>query len=201
MCAVRESAPRARGGVRSAAGGQASRQLERAPAAVPDQTLEPTGRACAQTPPTTRRRLIDAAPPPNTRWTPEDKALATRQSSQVVLNKLAEGIPELVGGSADLTPSNLTKPKGAEDFQAATPEGRYVRFGVREHAMAAICNGLASYAATRGTRAPTPRLAVQGAPRAPAAGTAPSCRSAARSSTSRGTRSGQSVYPRCRGGA
>ena len=79
------------------------------------------------------------------RWTPEDKALATRQSSQVVLNKICESIPELVGGSADLTPSNLTKARGALDFQAATPEGRYVRFGVREHAMAAICNGLAAY--------------------------------------------------------
>jgi len=78
-------------------------------------------------------------------WTPEDKALATRQSSQIVLNKLAETIPDLIGGSADLTPSNLTKAKGALDFQAATPEGRYVRFGVREHAMAAICNGMAAF--------------------------------------------------------
>lgn len=79
------------------------------------------------------------------RWTPADKALATRQSSQVVLNKLAELIPDLVGGSADLTPSNLTKFRGALDFQLATPEGRYVRFGVREHAMAAICNGMHAF--------------------------------------------------------
>jgi transketolase len=79
------------------------------------------------------------------RWTPEDKALATRQSSQLVLNKLCEAVPELVGGSADLTPSNLTKFRGALDFQAATPEGRYIRFGVREHAMAAVCNGLFAY--------------------------------------------------------
>jgi len=79
------------------------------------------------------------------RWTPEDKALATRQSSQQVLNKLCEAVPELVGGSADLTPSNLTKFRGALDFQAATPEGRYIRFGVREHAMAAICNGIAAW--------------------------------------------------------
>ena len=87
------------------------------------------------------RNWRDALP----KWTPEDKALATRQSSQLVLNKLAEAIPDLVGGSADLTPSNLTKFRGALDFQMATPEGRYVRFGVREHAMAAICNGLAAY--------------------------------------------------------
>jgi len=79
------------------------------------------------------------------KWTPEDKALATRQASQIVLNKLAEAVPELVGGSADLTPSNLTKFKGALDFQAATPEGRYIRFGVREHAMAAICNGISAW--------------------------------------------------------
>jgi transketolase len=82
-------------------------------------------------------------------WTPEDKGLATRQSSQQVLNKLAEAIPELVGGSADLTPSNLTKFKGALDFQKATPEGRYIRFGVREHAMAAVCNGLFTYGGMR----------------------------------------------------
>ena len=81
------------------------------------------------------------------RWTAEDKALATRQSSQLVLNKLAEIFPEMMGGSADLTPSNLTKAKGALDFQSSTPEGRYIRFGVREHAMAAICNGLCAYGA------------------------------------------------------
>jgi len=79
------------------------------------------------------------------RWKPEDKALATRQSSQLVLNALCTAVPDLVGGSADLTPSNLTKFRGALDFQAATPEGRYIRFGVREHAMAAICNGISAW--------------------------------------------------------
>jgi len=78
-----------------------------------------------------------------------DKPLATRQSSQLVLNKLCEVVPELVGGSADLTPSNLTKFKGAADFQAASPEGRYIRFGVREHAMAALCNGMHAYGMLR----------------------------------------------------
>uniref|UniRef100_A0A7S0LT09 transketolase n=1 Tax=Coccolithus braarudii TaxID=221442 RepID=A0A7S0LT09_9EUKA len=82
-------------------------------------------------------------------YTPADKALATRQSSQQVLNKLAEAIPDLVGGSADLTPSNLTKFKGALDFQASSPEGRYIRFGVREHAMAALCNGMCAYGMLR----------------------------------------------------
>jgi transketolase len=51
-------------------------------------------------------------------------------------------IPELVGGSADLTPSNNTKPDGWEDFQRDTPQGRYFRFGVREHGMGAITNGI-----------------------------------------------------------
>lgn len=78
-------------------------------------------------------------------FTTADKALATRQSSQLVLNKLCDALPELVGGSADLTPSNLTKAKGALDFQRETPEGRYIRFGVREHAMAAICNGMSAF--------------------------------------------------------
>ena len=71
--------------------------------------------------------------------------VARCRSSQLVLNSLCQALPEMVGGSADLTPSNLTKFRGALDYQAATPEGRYVRFGVREHAMAAVCNGLAAY--------------------------------------------------------
>jgi transketolase len=78
-------------------------------------------------------------------FTTADKQLATRQSSQLVLNKLCESLPDLIGGSADLTPSNLTKAKGALDFQRETPEGRYIRFGVREHAMAAICNGISAF--------------------------------------------------------
>lgn len=56
---------------------------------------------------------------------------------------------ELFGGSADLTPSNLTSLKGSGDFQKATPEGRYVRFGVREHGMAAICNGIFAHGGLR----------------------------------------------------
>ncbi|KAJ2766153.1 Transketolase, partial [Coemansia nantahalensis] len=86
------------------------------------------------------------------RYTPADKAVATRKLSEIVINALAPVIPELVGGSADLTGSNLTRWKGAVDFQ---PEptglgdyaGRYLRFGVREHGMAAICNGMAAYGA------------------------------------------------------
>ena len=71
----------------------------------------------------------------------EGKA-ATRNSSGVVLNRLAERIPNLFGGSADLAPSNKSNMKGKGDFSAETPEGQNIHFGVREHAMAAICNGI-----------------------------------------------------------
>ncbi|ORY05859.1 transketolase [Basidiobolus meristosporus CBS 931.73] len=84
------------------------------------------------------------------RYTPEDPAVATRKLSEIALNKIAEAVPELVGGSADLTHSNLTRWKSAVDFQHESTglgsyAGRYIRFGVREHGMAAICNGIASY--------------------------------------------------------
>jgi len=75
----------------------------------------------------------------------EGPGLATRQTSQAVLLKLADRLPELFGGSADLNPSCLTYLKSSRDFQKATPDGRNVRYGVREHAMAAISNGLAAY--------------------------------------------------------
>ncbi|CAG8457498.1 6583_t:CDS:2 [Racocetra fulgida] len=84
------------------------------------------------------------------RYTPSDPPVATRKSSETVLNKIADVLPELFGGSADLTPSNLTRWKTAIEFQPesgglGTYSGRYVRFGVREHGMAATLNGLASY--------------------------------------------------------
>jgi transketolase len=73
------------------------------------------------------------------------KGMATRAASGKVINALAAKIPELVGGSADLAPSNNTWIAGQPDFQAATPEGRNFHFGVREHAMGAIVNGMAIY--------------------------------------------------------
>jgi len=79
----------------------------------------------------------------------KDKDLATRKYSELCLNALAGDLPELMGGSADLTPSNLTALKCSGDFQKATPGGRYLRFGVREHGMAAICNGLYAYGCYR----------------------------------------------------
>ena len=74
-------------------------------------------------------------------WKFEGKA-ATRNSSGEVLNRLAARVPNLFGGSADLAPSNKSNMKGKGDFSAETPEGANVHFGVREHAMAAISNGL-----------------------------------------------------------
>mmetsp|Transcript_4402 Transcript_4402/g.7261 ORF Transcript_4402/g.7261 Transcript_4402/m.7261 type:complete len:715 (-) Transcript_4402:406-2550(-) len=74
---------------------------------------------------------------------PEDKPLATRQHSQSMLNALAPVLPGLVGGSADLAPSNLTLMKMFGDFQKGQYAERNLRFGVREHGMGAICNGIA----------------------------------------------------------
>ncbi|GBF99155.1 transketolase [Raphidocelis subcapitata] len=75
-------------------------------------------------------------------YTPEDKGLATRQYSQIMLNALAPVLPGLMGGSADLAPSNLTLMKMFGDFQKGTYNERNVRFGVREHGMGAIVNGM-----------------------------------------------------------
>jgi transketolase len=79
-------------------------------------------------------------------FTPEEKGLATRKYSEGCLNKLAPVVTELIGGSADLTHSNLTELKGFGDFQKGAYQNRNVHFGVREHAMGAICNGMALHA-------------------------------------------------------
>jgi transketolase len=73
----------------------------------------------------------------------DEKGMATRVSSGIVLNALAEELPELIGGSADLAPSNKTWIKDSLSFQAESPEGRNFHFGVREHAMGAVVNGMA----------------------------------------------------------
>jgi len=75
-------------------------------------------------------------------WEPGDK-LATRAALGKVLDAVAPRIPTLIGGSADLTPSNKTRPKDAVDIKPGDFHGRYIRFGIREHAMGAILNGLA----------------------------------------------------------
>lgn len=70
-------------------------------------------------------------------------AMATRDASGKILNAIAPYLPTMMGGSADLTPSNNTYVKSMGEFQANNYGGRYLRFGVREHAMSAIMNGLA----------------------------------------------------------
>ena len=81
-------------------------------------------------------------------FTTEDK-VATRAASGKVINALAPHVPTLMGGSADLAPSNNTLIAGSDDQQAATPAGRNVRWGVRELAMAAMANGLATHGGIR----------------------------------------------------
>jgi transketolase len=73
----------------------------------------------------------------------EAPKVATRQSSEMVLNVIAPLIPEMIGGSADLTGSNNTKATVMKPINAADFSGRYVYYGVREHGMAATMNGLA----------------------------------------------------------
>ncbi len=75
---------------------------------------------------------------------PDEKGLAGRETSGIVLNAVAEKVPWLMGGAADLSPSTKTRLtfEGAGDFTSENPSGRNVHFGVREHAMGAILNGL-----------------------------------------------------------
>jgi len=73
----------------------------------------------------------------------DPKGIASRAASGKVLNSMAGKLPELFGGSADLAPSNLTWMNGIKDFQATTPDGRNMHFGVREHGMGAVVNGIA----------------------------------------------------------
>lgn len=70
-------------------------------------------------------------------------SMATRKASGLTLDALMPDMPLVLGGSADLTPSNNTRFAGAEDFQKDNRSGRYIRYGVREHAMAGIMNGIA----------------------------------------------------------
>ncbi|MBX7157478.1 MAG: transketolase [Verrucomicrobiae bacterium] len=74
-----------------------------------------------------------------------DKAQATRNASGEILKVLMAQVPNLLGGSADLAPSTKTWIKEAGSFQKNTPQGRTLHFGIREHGMGSVCNGLAYY--------------------------------------------------------
>jgi transketolase len=76
-------------------------------------------------------------------FTKENGNLASRAAFGAVLNATAELLPELVGGSADLTPSNNTSVKAWKNFSSRDYSARYVHFGIREHAMASMMNGMA----------------------------------------------------------
>ena len=76
-------------------------------------------------------------------FSPDEGKMATRKASGKLLDILSPAYPFLIGGSADLTPSNNTKPKTSQQFTSDNRLGRYINYGVREHAMGAIMNGLA----------------------------------------------------------
>ncbi len=89
---------------------------------------------------------------------PDPKGIATRKASGTILNALAKPLPELWGGSADLAESNLTTMKGEPSFLPNNrqtpmwqggPYGRTLHFGIREHGMGSICNGIALHGGTR----------------------------------------------------
>ncbi|MEN8235152.1 MAG: transketolase, partial [Actinomycetota bacterium] len=76
--------------------------------------------------------------------------VATRVISGAVLQEAAAVVPGLIGGSADLTPSNNSRIESSTDFTAADPSGRNIRFGIREHAMGSIVNGITLHGGVRG---------------------------------------------------
>lgn len=82
-------------------------------------------------------------------WAQSEKPDATRNLSGKALNYMKDKLPNLIGGSADLAPSNKTNMSGVGDFSKETPEGRNLHFGVREFAMTAIGNGLMLYGGLR----------------------------------------------------
>ncbi len=78
-----------------------------------------------------------------TEFTAENGNVASRAASGIVLNAIAPAVPELIGGSADLTGSNLTQIKSSANFQPAQRGGRNFHFGIREHGMGSVMNGMA----------------------------------------------------------
>ncbi len=105
--------------------------------AFPDLAAEFQRRMSGQLPSDWERSLPEFPADP--------KGMATRAASGKTLNIIAARLPELMGGSADLAPSNNTWIKGIPDYQAASPAGRNIHFGVREHAMGAIVNGMSAH--------------------------------------------------------
>lgn len=97
-----------------------------------------------------RKQVLDGTCSPNvelelrkTALLSRNKAQATRKHSKLILNAIAQQLPSFVGGAADTSPSTLTDLECSKDFTKSNRMGRNIRFGVREHAMAAIANGIA----------------------------------------------------------
>jgi len=93
-------------------------------------------------------RVLAAKLPASISWptfNAENGGVATRDAGGTVMNAIAKDVPELVGGSADLDPSTKTYLKGFGDFKPGNPAGRNIHFGVREHAMGAIANGIIAH--------------------------------------------------------
>ncbi|MGH7013762.1 MAG: transketolase [Stellaceae bacterium] len=114
---------------------------KRLAAADPQSRDELTRRMKGDLPAGWRAALANAAKG----FAAERKKEATRQSSGKCLETLVPTIPELIGGSADLTPSNNTMIKGQKVLTAADYDGRYIHYGIREHAMVAAMNGMAAH--------------------------------------------------------
>ncbi|MFW9974255.1 MAG: transketolase [Candidatus Thorarchaeota archaeon] len=92
-----------------------------------------------------RRHLVDEWDKNLPRFDVKDGPIATRSASGKVINALAQKLPEMIGGSADLTPSNKTWINDSPSLQADSPQGRNIHYGVREHTMGAVVNGLAAH--------------------------------------------------------
>jgi transketolase len=112
--------------------------LKRVEALAPDQKAEFARRMHRLRPEALDRAFADL----KARLIAEPAAVATRKASEMVLEAIVGALPELVLGSADLTPSNNTKTKAAQAIGPGQFAGRYIHYGIREHGMAAAMNGL-----------------------------------------------------------
>jgi transketolase len=114
--------------------------LERLAAAAPDRRAELERRIRGDLP---AERIADAVRSAKAKLAAAPKDIASRIASENAIDILAAAAPEMIGGSADLTGSNNTRPKGSKALSAADYGGRFIHYGVREHGMAAAMNGMA----------------------------------------------------------
>ena len=152
------------------------------PFEIPDDVLRPGATSASRAPaPTTTgaagstanpsaqrgefmRRVIERKRPQNLdevirklkdKLVAEPPTVATRKASEMALDVLVPAMPELLLGSADLTPSNNTRTKGLKEVQPGDFSGRYIHYGIREMGMAAAMNGISPMAASRRPAAPS----------------------------------------------